>query len=326
MNTSKIIATGKAVAQQLVSNDDLSQLVETNNEWIESRTGIRNRRISVSEGTLDLAYRASLDALEKGLVDPETLDMIIVATITPDHFIPSCASMLQYRLGLNHRPMMAFDINAACTGLIYAMQIADKFLSSGSAKRVLVVGSETLSRTVDWTDRGTCVLFGDGAGAVILEQSEQPGLLADYTNSRGDVDHHLALPAFSLDNPFQKESCQVEKAKITMAGAEIFKFATFAIRDAIEMLLSKSGLNMEDISLIIPHQANARIIAKVARQMDLPMEKFFLNLAEYGNTSSASIGLALAEAMEQDRIQPGDHVILVGFGGGLTWGGLLYRF
>ncbi|WP_246798108.1 beta-ketoacyl-ACP synthase III [Alkalibacter rhizosphaerae] len=326
MKKSKIIAAGKAAAEHLITNEDLSQMVDTNDEWIQSRTGIQTRRVSLQETTLDLATRASLDALHKGDIDPETLDMIIVATVTPDYFIPACASLLQHRLGLNHRPMMAFDLNAACTGLIYAIQTAEKFIATGSAKRVLVVGSETLSRIVDWTDRGTCVLFGDGAGAVILEESDQEGILADYTNSRGDAELNLAMPAFPLDNPFQQESCSMTHQKMTMAGAEIFKFATFAIRDAMEELLSRSGLTMEDIDLIIPHQANARIIAKVARQMGLPMDKFFLNLSDYGNTSSASIGLALAEAMEQGRIHKGDHVILVGFGGGLTWGGILHRF
>lgn len=326
MNTSKIIAAGKAAADRILTNEDLSHLVETNDEWIQSRTGIATRHISTKESTLDLAYRASLDALKKGNINPETLDMIIVATITPDYFIPSCASLLQHKLGLNHKPMMAFDLNAACTGLIYAMQVADKFIVSGSAKRVLVVGSETLSRIVDWTDRGTCVLFGDGAGALVLEGTKEGGILADYTNSRGDVDLFLALSAYPLDNPFTETACTPLQQKISMEGSEIFKFATFAIRDAIEILLAKANLTMEEISLIVPHQANARIIAKVARQMGLPLEKFFLNLSEYGNTSSASIGLALAEALEENHIKPGDKVLLVGFGGGLTWGGILHQF
>ncbi|MBF7095932.1 ketoacyl-ACP synthase III [Alkalibacter sp. M17DMB] len=319
-----MIAAGKAAAQRTVTNDDLSKIVETNDEWISSRTGISRRQITFDESTTDLAYRASVDAINKSGIDKNTIDLIIVATISPDFFMPSTASMLQYRLGLNENNVTAFDLNAACTGLIYAIQVADKFIKSGSVRRALVVGSETLSRTIDWNDRGTCVLFGDGAGALLLERSDS-GIMADYTNSRGDAEMNLVLPALPLDSPFSSK-LDSPPSKMTMNGGEIFKFATFAIKDTIDNLLRSSRIEIEDISLVIPHQANGRIISKVSKLTKIPLEKFYLNLSKYGNTSSASIGLALAEAMEDGLIKKGDKVLLVGFGGGLTWGGVIHEF
>ncbi|HAE62679.1 MAG TPA: 3-oxoacyl-ACP synthase [Eubacteriaceae bacterium] len=324
MKTSKIIAVGKALAQKTVTNDDLSTLVDTNDQWIKSRTGIEQRRISVDESTTDLAYRASVDALKNGNIDPHTIDMIIVATISPDNFMPSTASMLQYKLGINDRHVMAFDLNAACTGLVYAIQTAHKFIQTDTAKRALVIGAETLSRTLNWEDRSTCVLFGDGAGAVVLESSDK-GILADYTNSRGDVDMNLALPALPLKSPFSGENTCLP-SWMSMNGAEIFKFATFAVKDSVNEVLKRANLDITDIKYIVPHQANDRIIAKVAKIMNLPKEMFFINLMEHGNTSSASIGIALAEMMEKGLVNPGDKVILTGFGGGLTWGAILHEF
>ncbi|SHE73484.1 beta-ketoacyl-ACP synthase III [Alkalibacter saccharofermentans] len=324
MKTSKIIAVGKALAQKTVTNDDLSALVDTNDQWIKSRTGIEQRRISVDESTTDLAYRASLDAMKNGNIDPNTIDMIIVATISPDSFMPSTASMLQYKLGINDRHVMAFDLNAACTGLIYGIQTAHKFIQTKTVKRALVVGAETLSRTLNWEDRSTCVLFGDGAGAVVLETSDT-GIISDYTNSRGDVDMNLALPALPLRSPFTGENTCLP-SWMSMNGAEIFKFATFAVKDSVDYVLNQADLDISDIKYIVPHQANERIIGKVAKVMGLPKDKFFINLMEHGNTSSASIGIALAEMMEKGLVAAGDKVILTGFGGGLTWGAILHEF
>lgn len=324
MITSKIIAVGKAVPERIVTNDDLSKIVDTSDEWIKSRTGIEERRISQNETTTDLAYEASKAAFDKYSIDPATIDLIIVASISPDNFMPSTASLLQERLGLNNRHVMAFDINAACTGLVYGIQIAHKFIQTGSAKRALVVGSETLSRTLNWEDRSTCVIFGDGAGAVVLEASDK-GIIADYTNSMGDPDLYLAIPALPLKSPYADEM-ECAPSCMTMNGAEIFKFASFAVKDAILHVLEKSGLTMDDIKFIVPHQANMRIVSKISKVMHIPVEKFYMNIKNYGNTSSASIGIALDELLDSGQVDPGDKLILVGFGGGLTWGAILVEF
>jgi len=320
---SKIIATGKYAPELAVSNVDLEKMMDTSDEWIFTRTGIKERRISQNETTLDLTYKAALNAIEKSNIDVKSIDLIIVATITPDYFTPSTACLLQSKLGLDDRQVTSFDINAACTGIIYGIQIADKFIRSGSHKRALVVGAETFSKVLNWEDRGTCVLFGDGAGALILD-GEENKILCDYTNSSGDHLLNLALPAVSLTSPFSTEK-QKEPQHLTMNGSEIFKFATFVIKDAIEYVLEKSGLTAEDIAYIVPHQANQRIIAKVSRMMKIPLEKFYMNVEHYGNTSAASIGIALDDLYETHTPKIGDKIILVGFGGGLTWGSILYE-
>jgi len=325
LNRSKIISTGKYSPQLVVSNSDLEKMIDTNDDWIYSRTGIRERRISQNESTLDLTYKASLDAIQKNNIDVDTIDLIIVATVTPDYFIPSTASLLQSRLGLNQNHVTSFDINAACTGLIYAIQIADKFIASGSVRRALVVGAETFSKVLDWKDRATCVLFGDGAGALILERGEK-GILADYTNSSGDDSLHLTIPALSLKSPFTSSEEETENYYLQMNGSEIFKFATYAIKDSIDHILEKSKIAIEDIKYIVPHQANKRIISKVSKLMKIPLEKFYMNLEFYGNTSAASIGMALDDLYSSGTLVTGDKVILVGFGGGLTWGSILFEY
>lgn len=325
MNKSRIIATGKYSPEQVVSNFDLEKIMDTNDEWIYSRTGIKERRISLNESTLDLTYKAALDAIEKNQIDVETIDLIIVATITPDNFTPSTACLLQSKLGLNNKHVTSFDINAACTGLIYGIQIADKFIKSGSVKRALVVGAEVFSKVLDWDDRGTCVLFGDGAGAVILEASDK-GILADYTNSSGDDDYSLLIPAVSLGSPFTSKKREGVNNYLKMNGSEIFKFASYAVKDSIDTILNQCNLTIEDIKYIVPHQANQRIIAKVSKVMKIPLEKFYMNLEYYGNTSAASIGMALDDLYASGNLEEGDKILLVGFGGGLTWGSILFEY
>lgn len=325
MSTSKIIATGKYCPKLVVSNNDLEKLIDTSDEWIYSRTGIKKRRISEEESTLDLSYKSSIDALTKYNIDVNTIELIIVATVTPDFFIPSTASLLQNKLGINSNNVICFDINAACTGLIYAIQIANKYIASGAIKRALVVGAENFSKVLNWKDRSTCVLFGDGAGAVILENNNT-GIISDYTNSMGDEDFNLCVPALPLNNPFSSSKDNYRDYYLTMNGSEIFKFATFAIKDSIENLLEKSNLNLDDINYIVPHQANKRIIKKVSKIMSIPIEKFYMNLENYGNTSAASIGIALDELYNDKFLKKGDKLILVGFGGGLTWGSILFEY
>ncbi|MFZ7134558.1 MAG: beta-ketoacyl-ACP synthase III [Eubacteriales bacterium] len=325
MNTTKIISTGNYCPDFIVSNLDLEQMIDTTDEWIYSRTGIKERRISKENTTLDLTYRAALNAIEKNNIDVNTIGLIIVATVTPDYFIPSTASLLQGKLGMSSNHVTCFDVNAACTGLIYGLQIANKFIASGTVQRALVVGAEIFSKVIDWDDRSTCVLFGDGAGAVIIEKNTE-NLWIDYTNSMADEELHLCIPGLSLNHPF-KPNPQVERNNyLTMNGGEIFKFATFAIKDAIEYVLEQAGLNIEDIKYIVPHQANQRIVLKIAKMMNIPIEKFYLNLQYFGNTSAASIGIALNELYDTKVLSQGDKVILIGFGGGLTWGSILFEY
>lgn len=325
LNTAKIIATGSAYPKLSISNDDLSKIMDTTDEWIHSRTGIKNRRISTGETTLDLAYDAALNAFNKYNISVDSIDLIIVATVTGDYFMPSTACLLQGKLGIKNDHVTAFDINAACTGMIYAMQIAHKYISSGAVNRALVVGTDTMSKLLNWDDRGTSVLFGDGAGAVILEKSNK-GILADYTNSLPDTELNLYVPGTNNNNPYINNQSQDNNQVLSMNGKEIFKFGTFAIKDSIDNLLCKSDLSIDDINYIIPHQANERIIVKASRMMNIPMEHFFLNLSKYGNTSAGSIGIALDELISSGHLNSGDKIILVGFGGGLTWGSILYEY
>ncbi|HCX63748.1 MAG TPA: 3-oxoacyl-ACP synthase [Eubacteriaceae bacterium] len=316
MKSSKIIAAGKCLPRTVVDNDALSKTVDTNDDWIVSRTGIHSRRIADEETTLSMALQASKEAIEHAGIDKQTIDLILVATITPDTFMPSTAALLQHHLGISGHPVTAFDLNAACTGFIYALQTAHFYIQSGQVRRALVVGSETMSKALNWEDRSTCVLFGDGAGAVVLEGAETGGIIASYTNARGDIDNHLTLSAFRA----------TDDDALARNGGEIFKFAPFAIRDSLTAVLEQTNRSVEDLSMIIPHQANVRILKKTAKQMGIDFEKFYVNLHQYGNTSSASIAIALAEALEEHKIHEGDLVALTGFGGGLTWGSILHQF
>jgi 3-oxoacyl-[acyl-carrier-protein] synthase-3 len=304
--TLKIISSGKYVPPGLITNADLEKLVDTNDEWILSHTGIKTRHKVEGETTADLAYQAALDAINKARFDKELIDAIIVATITPDFASPSMAAVVQARLGLNHRDITCFDINAACTGFVYALQVAAALLNSPKYRHILVIGAETLTKILDYTDRNTCILFGDGAGALLVGRGNPHQLVSFYTASEGDLEDVLSI-----------------REVIRMQGRRVFKFAINAIEKSINRLLDLDGSRLDMITKIIPHQANYRIVEGVAELKNLPLNKFFLNLEHYGNTSAASIPIALDEYMTLSPLLPGQKIMLVGFGAGLTWGGAL---
>jgi len=319
-----IAGTGSYLPKNIVSNDDLSKLVETSDEWISTRTGIKERRITNQETTTDLAYKASVRALESSNIKAEEIDLIICATMTPDNFMPSVACVVQEMLGAIHSA--AFDLSAACTGMIYAMSIAEQFIKSKTYKNILIIGSETLSRILNWEDRGTCVLFGDGAGAMVLTASEKSnGILASTLYADGSKNSILTCPAIPLDNPYNRQSKNRE-SKIKMEGQEVFKFAIRSVTKCIKDVLQKADLSPDEIKYIIPHQANKRIIEQSAKYSNIPEEKFFMNLQHCGNTSAASVGIALDELAKANKLNTGDYIILVGFGGGMTSGAILLKW
>lgn len=317
----KIVGVGQYCPTNVVSNEFLSSLVDTSDEWIVKRTGIRERRISNGEGTVDMAEKASIAAIKKSGYSPEEIDLIIVATISPDNLMPSTACKLQKRLGC--KTAVAFDISAACSGFVYGLIIANSLLKGKEKSKALVVGSETLSRIVDWGDRNTCILFGDGAGAAVLEVGSGNGIISTYFQSDGERgEKALVSSSFSLENPFTEGEFE-EKKYIEMEGREVFKFAVSTIPKIVNTLLEKSCESIDNIKYIIPHQANSRIVEEAARRLGIKSEKFYTNLELYGNTSSASIPIALDEMIEKGLIEKGDKVILAAFGGGLTWAGTL---
>lgn len=308
----KILGFGKAVPRKIVTNDDLSKFVETSDEWIFQRTGIRERRIS-DENTSELAYRSAVDAIKNSNIDKNEIDLIVCATMTPDNFTPSVACMVQEKLGLGDN-VTAFDVNAACTGFVYALKIVASMLNTYH-KKALIIGCETLSKIINFEDRNTCVLFGDGAGAIVVEKDEKNEEF--YTCSLGnDKD----LIAENVGMNFEMKNKVLKSGFLKMDGKEVFKFAINVVEKSINKILDMNNLKIEDINLIIPHQANQRIISNVAKKFNISNDKFFVNLEKYGNTSAASIPMALCEAFESNKITKGDKVILVGFGGGLTWG------
>ena len=309
----RILGYGKALANRVVSNDDLSKLVDTNDEWIFQRTGIKNRRIS-DVNTSELASLAAKNAIDDAGINKEEIDLIICATMTPDNYTPSVACLVQKELGIENAT--AFDVNGACTGFIYALKVAHGLLNVGH-KKVLVIGSETMSKLIDFTDRNTCILFGDGAGAVVLEKGNDPYF---YTKSKGDFEVLYAKGTSLNTNLDVKE---VTGDFLYMNGKEVFKFAIKAMEEAILKVMEESNLSIDDIDMIIPHQANQRIISNVSKRMGISEDKFFVNLKDYGNTSAASIAIALCEAKQQNKIKKSDKVVLVGFGAGLTWGSTL---
>lgn len=320
-----IIGTGSYLPENVMTNNDLTELVETSDEWIVSRTGIRERRISTGENTSDLAYQAAVRALNKAGISAKEIDLIICATITPDSFMPSVACIVQDKLGANRAA--AFDLTAACTGLVYAMVTADKFIGSGMYQNVLVIGAETISKVLDWQDRSTCVLFGDGASALVLSATEKlDGILACNLTADGSKQAMLTCPAVTLSNPYVKMENEAVKVKIEMQGQEVFKFAVRTMLDNIKIVLRQADLKTEDIKFIIPHQANLRIIEQASKLSDIPMDKFHLNLHQYGNTSAATIGIALDELAQSSMLETGDKLILVGFGGGMTSGAVLLEW
>ncbi|MDF2941595.1 MAG: fabH [Herbinix sp.] len=325
MRHATIIGTGSYLPDNILTNDDMAKLVETSDEWIASRTGIKERRISKGEKTSDLAYEAARKALQNAKLDAKDLDLIICATITPDSFMPSVSCIVQERLGASKAA--AFDLTAACTGLIYAMATASAFIESGMYQNILVIGAETLSKTLDWTDRSTCVLFGDGAGALVITASEQKkGIISVNLLSDGSKQEYLCLSAIPLSNPFVIKEDGIFQPTISMKGQEVFKFAVRSITDHIKTVLLKAAITAEDIKYIVTHQANYRIIEHAAKSSGIPLEKFFMNLDRYGNTSAATIGIALDEMVQKDMLQTGDRIILVGFGGGMTSGAILVEW
>lgn len=313
---------GMAVPSRVLTNREIAEFVDTTDEWIVSRTGIRERRVADErDSTASLATKAALRALDRTDLSPEDLDLVIVATATPEHLFPATACLVQDNLGALNAG--AFDLMAACTGFIYGVSLASQSIRSGAIRSALVIGSETLSRFIDWKDRGTCILFGDGAGAFVLEASEEPGgILSSVMRSDGSGGSLLSIPAGGSHLPASLETVNKGQHYIQMNGREVFRFATRVMADATREVAERAGMKVEDISLIVPHQANRRIIEAAARGLAQPMEKFVVNLDRYGNTSSASIPIAVAEALDSGRIHPGDRIVLVGFGAGLTWGAL----
>jgi 3-oxoacyl-[acyl-carrier-protein] synthase-3 len=326
MTYAHITGWGMAVPEKVMTNDDLAKIVETNDKWIRERTGIRERRIAAkNQTTASLATDAAVNALRVAKLPPTELDLIIVSTSSPEHIFPSTASLVQDRLGAEKAG--AFDLSAACTGFIYALNMAAQSIRSGSIKSALVVGAETLSRLVDWTDRSTCILFGDGAGAFVLQASEQPGgVLSSVLRSDGSGGDLLSIPAGGSAKPASQATIEAGQHFIHMNGNEVFRFATRVMAAASQEAIDKAGLKVDDIELIIPHQANFRIIQAAARGLKLPMERFMVNIERYGNTSTASIPIAVCEAVQDGLLKRGDNTVLVGFGAGLTWGSLALQW
>ena len=322
MTYSRIIGTGGYLPERVLSNAELERMVETSDQWITERTGIRQRHIAADgETTGDLALPAARQAIEAAGVAPDDIDLIIVATTTPDRVFPSTACLLQQRLGIHGCP--AFDVQAVCTGFVYALGIADKFIRSGSARHALVVGAETLSRIVDWTDRGTCVLFGDGAGAVVLGASDEPGILSSHLHADGQYAELLQVP-YGISQGY--DEVREGHAFIEMQGNEVFKMAVNTLGRIVDETLAANELEKGDVDWLVPHQANIRIIGATARKLKLPMERVVCTVGEHGNTSAASVPLALNTAVRDGRIRRGDTILLEAFGGGFTWGAVLAKF
>lgn len=321
-----ISGIGSYVPDKVLTNYDLSQMVDTSDEWITTRTGIKERRISSKEeATSDLATKAALRALEDAKVNPEELDLIIVASVTPDHLFPSTASILQNNIKASKAA--AFDLSAGCSGFVYGMTTGANFISAGIYKKVLVIGADTLTKIVNWEDRNTCVLFGDGAGAVVLEACEEDyGLLSYDLGSDGSGADLLILSGGGSRNPATHETVDNNDHYIYMDGKEVFKFAVRTMEKASHNVVDKAGLKMEDVNLLIPHQANMRIVDAALKKLAMDKSKAYVNLDRYGNMSAASIPVAFAEAVESGSVKKGDHIILVAFGAGLTWGSLLFRW
>jgi 3-oxoacyl-[acyl-carrier-protein] synthase III len=317
--TVSIIGTGSYVPERVLTNRDLEQMVETSDEWIRTRTGIRERRIAApDEATSDMSTKAALAAMQQADVAPEEIDLIIVATVTPDMFFPATACWVQKKIGAIHAA--CFDVSAACSGFLYAMEIAQQFISTHVYNTVLIIGADKLSSIVNWSDRNTCVLFGDGAGAAILRnRADSHGVIATHMGSDGDFTDILFMPGGGSRFPTTPENIHQNLNTIKMLGKETYKQAVTAMSNAADRALEAAGLKYDDIACVIPHQANMRIIEAIAHRMNLPIEKFYVNLEKYGNTSAAAVAIALDEAHRTGRFAIGDYILLVVFGGGLTW-------
>ncbi|HMV12636.1 MAG TPA: beta-ketoacyl-ACP synthase III [Nitrosomonas sp.] len=316
---SKIAGTGSYLPEKILTNIELESIVDTSDEWIQTRTGIAQRHIAADDQMAsDLALAASRRALDAANLKAQDIDLIILATTTPDMIFPSTACILQEKLGITDGP--AFDVQAVCSGFIYALATADMFVSSGKSKNALVVGTEIYSRIIDWKDRSTCVLFGDGAGAVVLSQSEQPGILSSHLHANGGYSKILAAPGSISGGKIQGTPF------IAMEGNTVFKFAVKALEEAAIESLAANNLQASDIDWFIPHQANIRIIKSTAHKLGIPMEKVVTTVDRHGNTSAASVPLALDLAVRDGRIQPDHYVLLEGVGGGFTWGSILLQW
>ena len=319
---SRIAGTGSYLPAKILTNADLEKMVDTSSDWIVERTGIRERHLAAdNETTCDLAEQASRRAIEAAGLAPGDIDFIVVATTTPDRIFPSTACLLQDRLAIHG--CAAFDVQAVCTGFVYALGIADKFVRSGSAKHALVVGAETLSRIVDWTDRGTCVLFGDGAGAVVISADSKPGIINSHLHADGQYKELLTVPA-GISQGYDK--VRNNQAFMQMQGNEVFKVAVNTLGRIVDETLEKNGLKKTDIDWLVPHQANMRIISATARKLDMSMDRVVVTVDRHGNTSAASIPLAFDEAVRDGRIQRGETVLMEAFGGGFTWGSVLLKY
>lgn len=313
----RITGWGMSVPEKVLTNADLEKMVDTSDEWIVSRTGIRERHVAgQGETTATLSVKAARAAMDKAGIIAADLDLILVATSSPDYLLPPVSSMIQHQLGAH---CGAFTLVAGCTGFVYGLATAQQFIASGAYKTILVIGAEIITKFVDWTDRNTCVLFGDGAGAVVVQAStEKTGVLAFELGSDGEGAQHLMMN-LGVANPPSQAVIDNRDHYIRMNGREVFKFATRTLARSVAEVIGRSGLSTDDIDLLIPHQANERIIEVAAKQLGMPMDKVFVNIAKYGNTSAASIPIALCEAMDQGRCQLGDTIVMVGFGAGLTW-------
>ncbi len=317
---SRIIGTGKYLPERVLTNFDLEKMVDTSDEWIRTRTGIERRHIAADEqATSDLAYHAARAALEDAGLGPADIDLVIVGTTTPDLIFPNVACLLQEKLGIRGCP--AFSVEAACSGFLYGFVVADQFLRNGQARRALVIGAETMSRIIDWTDRETCVLFGDGAGAVILEASDEPGII--YSTLGADGRYRELLYASSGVATRHRAG---DVAALRMRGNEVFKVAVKTLENLVDDVLEKNHLEKGQIDWLIPHQANIRIITATAKRLHMPMERVVLTVKEHGNTSAASVPMALDTAIRDGRVKRGDLLLLEAFGGGFTWGASLVRF
>jgi 3-oxoacyl-[acyl-carrier-protein] synthase-3 len=323
----QIIGTGSYAPEKVVTNDDLSKIVETSDAWIAERTGIRERRQAAEgEVTSDMAVKASIRALEMAHTRPEELDLIVVGTISPDMPMPSCAAFVQAKLGA--KKAFAFDVSAACAGSIYGLSIADQYIRTGSVKRALVIGTELLTRIIDWQDRNTCVLFGDAAGAMVLGPSEDAGrgILSTHLHTDGTQADILCIRGGGSKHPFSEEVLQKKLHKVSMNGREVFKFAVRALTEAVKEAMAANNVTGDQVTHVIAHQANLRIIEAVMDRLEMPMEKCWLNIAKYGNTSSASLPTTLDEAQRAGRLMKGDLIAMIALGAGMAWGSAMVRW
>ncbi|MDJ0834151.1 MAG: beta-ketoacyl-ACP synthase III [Gammaproteobacteria bacterium] len=322
MSFARITGTGGYLPEKVLTNHDLEKIVDTTDQWIRERTGIEKRHIALEgQTTVDLAERASRQALEMAGVKPEDIDLIVVATTTPDRIFPSTACLLQSRLDIHG--CAAFDVQAVCTGFIYALGVAEKFIKTGGSKKALVVGAETFSRLLNWEDRGTCVLFGDGAGAVILEADDETGILSTHLHADGDYEALLRVP-FGVSQGM--EQMDDINSKVEMRGNEVFKMAVNTLGRIVDETLEANNMEKSDIDWLVPHQANIRIIQATARKLKMSLDQVVVTVNEHGNTSAASVPLALDVAVRDGRIKKGEMLLLEAFGGGFTWGSALLRF